>query len=78
MTNWGRDKLSTDLTPDEDSIQFVVFFNVIPGTTATTDYEIGWTVDYGDASFTGSDKVNFDAALMADVSTHLVICYYMK
>jgi hypothetical protein len=28
LTNWGRNKMTPDLTADDDSIQMVIFYNV--------------------------------------------------
>ena len=55
LTNWGRDKLVTDLTPDEDSIQIVAFFSYMGG--SETLATLSWRLDYGNAYLEGYSNV---------------------
>lgn len=67
LTNWGREDLVTDLIPDEDAIQIVVFYNYV-GTDSNT---IDWNLDYGDDALTGSTTIATDTAQYATVSSYI-------
>jgi hypothetical protein len=68
LTNWGKDAITTDFFPDDDSLQFVAFFSVCEG-GAAGDFK--HEVTYGGVTLTPtSTVVNLDpTAITPDVSS---------
>ncbi len=69
LANWGRDKINTDLTPDENSIQFLVFYSVLAGPDAA--YSLDYTVSYGTGTISGSDTIELGDTNMVAVRINL-------
>ena len=58
--------MTTDLTADDDSVQVVVFYQYTEAATEAT-HNIGWKVDYGDASVEGETTLEISGDNYAEV-----------
>ena len=62
VTNWGREDMIPDLTPDDDSINIVVFYKVEPSPGAI-NHTIAHTLEPGtDTAITGEYKIETQAS----------------
>ena len=60
--------MTTDLTADDDSVQVVVFYQYVEDAGAETA-DIGWKLDYGDASVDGKTTIDISSDDYGEVFT---------
>ncbi len=76
LTNWGKDDIVPDLTPDSDSIQIMAYMQVCEG-TAAGPLEIPHTLTYGDTDLTGKfDMTIGSSPISVDTSSIITEATY--